>query len=179
MPVPDRPAVDRRQRVAGKGKGRRRASQRIQARRRIVLMAGLGLLVAGLLALAMTRRPAENPLVDASLGTSAPAVASQAELFASTLQAQERLVRHQHDHAGEIPEDLSLLQINPEIPVQTMNQALSEDGPPVSDLERMLGQHTGVVGIEKQGPARGRVWGIGRNPRGQPTVLVRLMPPVP
>jgi hypothetical protein len=144
-------------------------------RRLVVLGALLGLGAGGLFLL---RRPdtaaSRHPLL-----VSEPTVTGQAEVFASTLKIQESLVRYQHDHGGSLPDDPAMLGGVGSIPVVNLDRAQTDAGPAPEELRRQMGDRPGLVMIERQGPARGRVWGIGRNGRGEATVLVRLMPPIP
>jgi|GEM_PF-4681546 len=144
-------------------------------RRLVVLGALLGLGAGGIILL---RRPdpevSRRPLV-----ASEPMVTGQAEVFASTLKIQERLVRYQHDHGGALPDDPAELGGGGSIPVMNLDRAQTDAGPAPEELRRQMGDRPGLVMIERLGPARGRVWGIGRNGRGEATVLVRLMPPIP
>ncbi len=145
--------------------------------RRLILVACLMGLAAGGFLL-FRRTPGTVP---GGPGTriSDPAVSTQAELFETTLRTQERLVAHQHQHDGAIPDDPRVLGITSTIEVVCLDLSVPADAPPREELEQLLGKRPCLVVIERSGNARGRVWGIGRDRKGEATVLVRLMPPVP
>ena len=173
-----RPGGSRRKVQTGRGKqDARRPGSRVYLIRRLILLAALvGLGAGGVMLFLRVPEPAPD-----GPGTriSEPAVTTQAELFETTLRTQERLVAHQHEHGGAIPDDPRELGITSSIEVACLDLAVPADGAPRVDLERLLGKRPGLVVIERSGNARGRVWGIGRDSKGEATVLVRLMPPIP